>query len=131
VFLDANVFIHAYGGTNGRKTDACTAFMRKLAKGEQRAATSTLVAEEVLHYFLERKGKEIALWVLRSMSGQQNLCMLMVDEKALKIIPEFIEAGLGSADALHAAVMKANGESVICSFDKGFDSAPGIKRKEP
>jgi len=131
MFLDANIFIHAYNDCKGQREDACRLLLGKVAKGEQRAITSTLVAEEVLHFFLEKKGKQFALRVLKSISETPNLQMLAVDTRALSLLPPFVEAGLGSADALHAATMKAGGEATICSFDKGFDSAPGIKRKEP
>jgi len=131
MFLDANIFIHAFRDKDAHEARACRQLLRKVANGEQRVVTSPLVAEEVLHYFMEKKGRLFALRVLRSISGQPNLAMLQVDERALSLAPEFIEAGLGSADALHAAVMKANGEMTICSFDRGFDNAPGIRRKEP
>jgi len=131
MFLDANIFIYAYFGASGRQADACGKLLEKVLSGEQRATTSVLVAEEVLHFFVENKGKAMALQVLRNISENQNLAKLPVDGRVLMLVPEFIEAGLGSADALHAAVMKANGEAVICSFDRGFDSAPGLRRKEP
>ena len=131
MFLDANIFIHAFRDREGREAESCRRLLLKVAKGEQHATTSPIVAEEVLHHFMESKSRAFALRALRSISGHPNLAMLAVDEKALMLMPEFVEAGLGSADALHAAVMKANGETTICSFDKGFDSAPGLRRKEP
>jgi len=131
MFLDANVLIYAYFGASGRNSGACSRLIQKIIDGEQRATTSALVVEEVLHVLLEKKGKAFALKVLRNILENQNIMIFCLDERALSIAPEFIEAGLGSADALHAAVMKANGEATICSYDKGFDSAPGIRRKEP
>ena len=131
MFLDANVFIYAYLGSGERKTHSCRKLLDRISVGEQRATTSALVAEEVLHIFLCRRGKAFAFKVLKNILENPNLEVLSLDEKALTLSPEFIEAGLGSADALHAAVMKANGEMTICSFDRGFDSAPGIRRKEP
>jgi len=131
MFLDANIFIYAYLGSGEQKTRSCRKLLGRISSGEQRATTSALVAEEVLHIFLGRKGKAFAFRVLKNILDNPNLEVLPLDEKALMLSPEFIEAGLGSADALHAAAMKANGEATICSFDRGFDRAPGIRRKEP
>jgi len=131
MFLDANIFIYAYLGSGERKTHSCRKLLDKINIGEQRATTSALVAEEVLHIFLSMRGKSFAFRVLKNIIENPNLEVLPLDEKALTLSSEFIEAGLGSADALHAATMKANGETTICSFDRGFDSAPGLRRKEP
>ncbi|MCX6769428.1 MAG: type II toxin-antitoxin system VapC family toxin [Candidatus Micrarchaeota archaeon] len=131
MFLDANIFIYAFEGTDGRRSKACKQFLNKVSSGEQHATTSPLVAEEVTHFFLEKRGKAFALRVLRNISENPHIAKLSVDERALTLVHEFINAGLGSADALHAATMKVNGESIICSFDSGFDRAPGIRRKEP
>ena len=131
MFLDANIFIYAFAGFGEGKSRAGMKLLGKITSGEQHAATSALAAEEVLHFFLEKRGKALAMRVLRNILENQNITVFPVDEKVLSLAPEFIEAGLGSADALHAATMKANGEATICSFDRGFDDAPGIRRKEP
>jgi len=131
MFIDANVMIHSFLNARGKEADACRQLMRKVVRGEQRATTSALAVEEVLHFFLENRGKKFALRVLKNILENKNITVFPSDERTLSLAPEFIEAGLGSADALHAAVMKANGETTICSFDKGFDSAPGLRRKEP
>jgi len=131
MFIDANILVHSFLNAKGNEADACRRLMRKVISGEQRATTSALVVEETLHFFLQKRGKAFALRVLRNIMENHNLAILSADERALSLVPEFVDAGLGSADALHAAVMKANGETVICSFDRAFDSAPGIRRKEP
>jgi predicted nucleic acid-binding protein len=131
MFLDSNVLIHAFLDARGGQAEVCKRLWRKVIAGEQRATTSALVAEEVLHFFLEKKGKALAMRVLRNVLENKNMAILPVDERALSLVLEFVNAGLDSADALHAAVMKANSETTICSYDKGFDKAPGIRRKEP
>lgn len=35
---------------------------------------------------------------------------------------------LSARDALHAAVMRNHGITVVATFDKGFDEAPGVRR---
>ena len=131
MFLDANIFIYAFAGLGENQSRASKKLIGKITSGEQRATTSALVAEEVLHFFLEKQGKTLALRVLKNILENKNITIFPLDERTLSLVPEFIEAGLGSADALHAATMKANGEAAICSFDKGFDGVPGIRRKEP
>ncbi|MFA6328200.1 MAG: type II toxin-antitoxin system VapC family toxin [Candidatus Micrarchaeia archaeon] len=131
MFLDANIFIYAFAGEGERQSRASKKLVGKIATGEQRATTSVLAVEEVLHFFLEKKGKAFAFRVLGNILENQNITIFPLDERTLSLAPGFIEAGLGPADALHAATMKANGEATICSYDKGFDMAPGIRRKEP
>ena len=131
MFIDANIFIYAFAGFGESQSRASKKLIGKITSGEQRATTSALAVEEVLHFFLEKQGKALALRVLKNILENRNITIFPIDERTLSLVPEFIEAGLGAADALHAATMKANGEATICSFDRGFDSAPGLRRKEP
>jgi len=131
MFLDSNVLIHAFLDARGGQAESCKRLWRKVIVGEQRATTSALAVEEVLHFFREKRSKALAMRVLKNILENKNITIFPLDERTLSLAPEFIEAGLGSADALHAATMKANGETTICSFDRGFDGAPGIRRKEP
>ncbi len=41
------------------------------------------------------------------------------------------EAGLSARDALRAATVLVHGLDAICSFDRGFDAIPSVRRLEP
>ncbi len=130
MFLDANVFIHAYD-SKGRENKECKSQLRRVITGEMRAQTSALVLNEVLHFFLSNRSKQRAKEVFSSISRMPNLAMLPVDGKMLGCVLRFIDNGLGTTDAYHAATMVSNGVDVICSYDSGFDLAKGIRRQLP
>ena len=130
MFLDANVFIHAYDSTEWENKD-CKSQLKRIIKGEMRAQTSVMVLNEVLHFFLANRGKERARIVFSNIRRIPNLAMLPVDEEVLGYVIRFIDDGLGTTDAYHAATMVANGVDVICSYDGGFDKAKGIRRQVP
>jgi len=39
--------------------------------------------------------------------------------------------GLPARDALHAAVVRHHDLDGLCSYDRGFDSIPGLERTQP
>lgn len=128
MFIDANVFIHAYE-SSGRKHDASKKLLKRIASGEMHAHTSALVLNEVLHYFLTHG--EGAEQIFANLLKFPHLVVLPVDERALSNVVRFVKAGLQASDAYHAAVMKTNSISTICSYDTGFDRVSEIKRQEP
>ncbi|MFH1095696.1 MAG: type II toxin-antitoxin system VapC family toxin, partial [Candidatus Micrarchaeota archaeon] len=117
MFIDANIFIHAYED-GGRKKANCLSLLGRIRRGEMRAQTSTLVLNEVLYYFQE-DGEDIALRVFVNLCQMPNLQILGVEPACLARVPEFVRQGMAATDAYHAAVMKCNGIDTICSYDKG------------
>lgn len=130
MFLDANVFIHTYDSTDWEYR-ACKSQLKRINGGEMRAQTSPLVLNEVLHFFLTNRGKERAKEVYSSIRKMPNITMLPVNEEVQSYVLRFIDEGMDTTDAYHAATMVANGVDVICSFDRAFDKVKGIKRQEP
>ncbi len=130
MFIDANIFIYAYVSSDKRKM-ACKAILDKIALGEQHASTSPLAMDEVLYYVLERYGLEKAEGVWERMLRMPNLSILAIDSWVTSHVFSFVKAGLDPRDAFHAACMKANGISTICSYDAGFDKISSINRQEP
>ena len=130
MFIDSNIFITLYL-SKGRDGELCRTFLKRVDGGEQSAATSAMVFDEVLYSISEMRNRETAKWAWESMMKLNNLRILAIDERALRLVPEFFDQGLDPTDAFHAAVMKANGISTICSFDKHFDKVKGIKRQAP
>ncbi len=130
MFLDANVFIHAHDGigTHGR---ASMALLQDISKGSQRAKTSWLVVNEVIHYCSRTGRLDMALRHLEMVREMPNLKILAIDASVASHVAHFLRSGLATSDAFHAATMRANRIDVICSFDKGFDKIEGIRRVEP
>lgn len=130
MFLDANVLIHAYDSAS-HPGPACARLMERIGKGEQQAATSILVVNEVLYFFSQKYDLERAEKVLGYIRHIPNLRILSLEEKDLDRAMECMRAGLETTDAFHMATMKSNGISVICSYDKAFDKMKDIRRQEP
>ncbi len=130
MFLDANVFIHAYE-SKGPKFDASRRLLGRINCGEMRAKTSVLVLNEVLHFFSSNYNLESGVKVFSNIRKTPNLEILGVESKDLELVVEFVKQGLDTSDAYHAAVMRANGLDTICSYDKGFDRIKSIRRQEP
>lgn len=130
MFLDSNIFINA-AISSGPHGQASRMLLKKVASGEQHAATSPLAMDEMLYIIIPKKGLAFAIKYLNNIAANPNLQMLAVDEAVLHNLPSYLEAKLEPRDAMHAATMKANRIETICSFDHGFDNKPGIKRQEP
>jgi predicted nucleic acid-binding protein len=130
MFLDSNVFIHLYEA-DGKKGAECSRLFKRIAAGEQNAVTSPLVFDEVIYYFLDVRGLPFVEKIWRHMTTLSHLEVLPVDEKVTEHVMKFVKAGMAPRDAFHAATMYANGVDTICSYDKGFDHVPSIKRQEP
>lgn len=131
MFLDANIFILAILSPKGKQGALCKKQLERMQLGEMNAHTSTLVLNEVLYYFEKNCSKEKALRVFNLILAFKNLEILPIDTKVLTHVPEFSNLRLEASDAYHAACMKTNGISTICSYDKGFDGIRGITRQEP
>jgi len=131
MFLDANVFIHAYTNGASPKQMKCAALMERILSGEQRASTSSLVINESLFFFLGIGQIEIAERMHRNLLANPHLEILPVDKKVVEASFQYIKDGLQVTDAFHVATMRLNGISTICSYDKGFDKAKEISRQEP
>jgi predicted nucleic acid-binding protein len=131
VFFDANIFIYALKDDEGRFKELCKKQIERVLKGEMKAQTSTIVLNEVMYFFEINQSKEKALRVFANICAFENLEILAVDKNVLLYVPEFSRQGLDVTDAYHAATMKANSISTICSYDKGFDGIKGIKRQTP
>ena len=130
MFIDANIFIMAMIGKD-RTSEKCRDYMHKIENGEQQATTSVLVLDEVLHNISEYRGTEIAIKFLKKISVFPNLEICEITLSEFNDSLKFVNDGLRPRDALHVAVMRANGVSTILSFDKDFDGVKEIERKEP
>ena len=129
MFLDANIFIHAY---HNRQIEGkeCGELLGRVRAGE-RAVTSPLVIAETTRFLEYHVGKDYAVRSSRNILGIPNLQILEIDKKTAELAINYFEQGLEPHDAFHAALMKQNGIQTICSYDKDFDKIKEFKRKEP
>ncbi|MEZ0326866.1 MAG: type II toxin-antitoxin system VapC family toxin [Fimbriimonas sp.] len=103
--------------------------LEKLAASRQRLVTDAEVFQEILHRYTAIQRLDAidpAFALLRSIVDEVFSIDMLVVEGAKAILHQ--SQFLSARDALHVAVMKTHGVSKILSFDKGFDSVPGIDR---
>ncbi len=132
MFIDANVFIIASLGRDVR-AERCQDFIRKIESGEQHAITSVLVLDEVLRAItLRYDNKEKSEAIVRKIAATQNLTVCDITLAHLLDSLSYVRSDtLDPHDALHAAIMKAQGVSTILSYDKDFERLKSVKRMEP
>ena len=132
MFIDANVFVSAWLGRD-RRAQRCQEFIEKVELGEQRASTSVLVFDEVLHKLETHTGdREKSAAVIKKLSAIPYLKVYEVTPRQLNAsLVIFTEYKMSPRDSLHVSTMLENGVEKILSYDKDFDSVKGIKRIEP
>lgn len=130
-FLDTNVFLYAAGGDHPHRAP-CQEILRRVARGELEATTSSEVVQEIL-YVLARRG-------LRSEA-------VLLARQVLKMFPEMLGVGpremaracdllestpqLSPRDAVHAATMTTHGVTAIITADEHFGRLPQLRRIAP
>jgi predicted nucleic acid-binding protein len=126
-FVDANVLI--YGAVDGPYRESCVAILSSIAAGEAQGRTSTAVLEEVWHVERSRRAGEIGGLAERAYSLMTPL--LAVTDEAFRLALSVEAPGLGANDLLHVGTCMAHGIDVIVTADKGFGTAPGLRRIDP
>ena len=128
IFIDSNVPMYLVGANHPHKQDTILLLEDVVGKKE-RLVTNTEVLQEILHrYTAIRRKKDIqaafdALYeIVDEIFEVQETDVLAA--KGLLMAYE----DLSARDALHAAQMKRLNINCIISFDRGFDSLPGIQR---
>lgn len=128
IFVDANVPMYLVGAPHPHKVDAQRLLERAVAE-RQRLVTDAEVFQEILHRYTaigRRDAIGPAFEALRSIVDE----ILPVDWEAVNRARELVTAhvNMSARDALHVAIMERRGVELIMSFDKGFDSVPGVTR---
>lgn len=130
IFVDSNVPMYLIGAEHRNKAAARQALERLIA-GQERLVTDVEVIQEIFHRFVAIRGRD-------AIDPTVSLLLEIADEVFEIDLPTVLEArdligdhsALSARDALHVAVMGRHHVRRILSFDKGFDSIPGIERLE-
>jgi predicted nucleic acid-binding protein len=128
ILVDSNVPMYLVGAAHPRKTDAQRLLERCIAERE-RLVTDAEVLQEILHRY-------VAIDRLDAIQPAFDAVLGLVDEvfpvdRAVVERARTIVLGrrrLSARDAIHVAVMQAQGIDRILSFDAGFDGFPGVRR---
>ena len=131
ILVDANILMYAAGAEHPNKAPSrlCLA---AVADDRVDGALDAEVLQEVLHRY-----RSIGRWAGgRAVYDHARSIFPTV----LPITAEVLDGARGvldqtkrisARDALHAAVVDTYGLDGICSYDRGFDRLPGLRRVEP
>ncbi len=128
IFVDSNVPMYLVGADHPHKRDAQQLLERFITR-QQRLVTDVEVLEEILHRYRAIDRRNAIQPAFDAVLGVVDdvIAVEMVDVERAK--DELMARwGLSARDALHVAVMRRHGIEAILSFDKGFDTVPGIER---
>ncbi len=135
-FLDANVILRYLTRDDETKASACFELFQQVRRGETELTTCEAIVAEVVYvlssprlpYRLSPEQIRVRLLPLLTLRGlrlpQKRVCLEALDIYASSPSLDF-------EDALAIAHMEQSGITEIVSYDRDFDSAPGVRRVEP
>ncbi len=128
IFVDSNIPMYLVGGPHPLREKARRTLESLAGRGES-LVTSVEVLQEILHRYASihrRKAIHPAFSALLDLVDEVIPVTLEDVLQARDVM--FSVSALSPRDALHIAVMNRRGISRILSFDRDFNSAPGIER---
>ena len=128
VFIDSNVPMYLVGATHPNK-DAARRLLGQVIRDERRLVTSAEVLQEILHRYVaisRLEAIEPAFTALLDVIDEVFDVQIVDVKRAKGLVLD--QQGLSARDALHIAVMEREEVRTILSFDRGFDSWPGVER---
>jgi uncharacterized protein len=128
ILLDSNVPMYLIGAAHPHKLDAQRLLESAVSAGEV-LLTDVEVMQEICHRYAAIGRREAIQPAFDALLGVVDdvLAIDLEDAQSAKDILLRYET-LSARDAIHVAVMQRNGIERIMSFDRGFDSLPGIER---
>lgn len=128
VFIDSNLPMYVAGRDHPLREPA-RRLLARMQGGEIEGCTSTEVLQEILYRYAGLRRFDLAGEVYDLFV---QLCPVVFPvtladtDRARALLGSRVEASV--RDLVHAAVMLNNGVSLIATFDRGFDTIPGIRR---
>ena len=128
ILIDSNIPMYLVGSPHPHKTDA-QRLLEKLISARERLVTDAEVLQEILHRYVAINRRDAIQPAFDAVLGVVD-DVLSVDVDAVQRARQVVLGyqKLSARDALHLAVMEANGIRQILSFDSGFDVYPGVSR---
>lgn len=128
ILLDSNIPMYLIGAAHPHKLDAQRLLERAVSAGEL-LLTDAEVLQEICHRYAAIGRREAIQPAFDALHGVVD-DVLPIDledaETARDILLRY--DSLSARDAIHIAVMRRHGVERIMSFDRGFDSHPGVER---
>jgi predicted nucleic acid-binding protein len=128
IFLDTNVFLFAAGADHPLR-EPSQRILRRIAKEELTATTSSEVVQEIL-YVLYRRGLPEAAQLMARSAILLFPDLLPVTRNDMEAACDLLKRypGTPTRDAVHAATMLNNGITTIVTADGHFKSIQEVHR---
>jgi uncharacterized protein len=128
IFVDSNIPMFLVGAPHPHKTDA-RRLLEELVSGRERLVTDAEVLQEILHRYVSIERPDAIQPAFNSLLGVVDE-VFSVDQAAVERAKQIVlgQKALSARDAVHLGIMQIHGVKRILSFDRGFDSFPGITR---
>jgi predicted nucleic acid-binding protein len=128
IFVDSNIPMYLIGGEHPNREVARRSLQQYVATGE-RIVTDAEVLQEILHRYMAIRRPdaiEPAFEVLLGIVDDVFPIERQDVERARRLVMSTVS--LSARDAIHVAVMQRRDVGTLMSFDRGFDSVPGLTR---
>ena len=128
IFIDSNVPMYLVGASHPNRERAIE-IVTRLVRDQEHLITDVEVYQEILHRYTAISRHDAIDAAFRTLDAIADevlgfgLAEVRAARRLIGLVPR-----ISSRDALHFAVMRQAGASRILSFDRGFDSCPGIER---
>lgn len=130
IVLDTTVLAYAIGGDHPLR-EPCRRLIEAHADGRFDGATTVEVIREFAHIQARRRTRTVAIDLARRYADSLSLLMATPEDldRGLKLFGD--HPGLGSFDAVLAAVAIGRGAEALVSADVGFAAIPGLRWIDP
>jgi len=131
ILVDTNVIMYAAGAEHLHKRPSLV-LLERVAGGELEATIDAEVLQEILHRY-----RAIGRWEdgrrVYDLTREVFPSVVPVTAGILDRARRLLDADrtILARDALHAAVVMAEGLDAVCSYDRDFDRIKGLVRREP
>ncbi len=127
ILVDSNIPMYLVGAEHPNKSRSRAILERAIADGE-RLVTDAEVIQEILHRYVSIGRRDAIEPAVAALLGVVDDVFPIELEDVRRASTIVAGSALGARDALHVAVMQRRGIEQIMSFDRAFDSVPGIIR---
>lgn len=128
IFVDSNIPMYLIGVAHPHKVDAQRLLERCIAEGTK-LVTDAEVMQEILHRYTTIRRPDAVQPAFDALLGVVDEVFPITEGDAVRAKDIVLGMpGRSARDAMHLAVMEREGVESILSFDRGFDTHPGVKR---
>lgn len=127
IFVDSNIPMCLVGNHDGQR-EAAQRLLERAAVAQRPLATSAEVYQEILHRYTAIKRPEAIGPAFEALSALADRVLPVTLENVVRAREILLAYPISARDALHVAVMEADGIEEIMTFDAGFDGVPMVRR---